>query len=202
MGLFSGIGGAITALNPVGAIGTIGAGLLGGGLDYLGAQQQNASARQQADEQMAFQERMSDTAHQREVEDLKKAGLNPVLSANAGASTPTGAAAPVVNEMSGVADKLSGIPGNLMSLATSAQSIRESESRANLNDEQAKNIQGGWATKVGGTRLFKSIGDMITEMFKGARTSAQNIRSDMEKWKNKDNGWTPLKGDWQIKEGF
>lgn len=68
------------------------AGVLTGGLGVIGTHMTNQSNSAQAERQMDFQREMSNTAHQREVEDLRKAGLNPILSAlGSGASTPAGA---------------------------------------------------------------------------------------------------------------
>lgn len=110
------------------AIGAIGSSLLGGVFGSSGAKKQNAMQMAMADKQMDFQERMSNTAHQREVADLKAAGLNPILSAKlGGASSPAGSMPNIVNEMA--------------PLENSARAMGEKLYNYNVQREQVSNMK-------------------------------------------------------------
>lgn len=67
---------------------------------YLGQKDANKQNREMAREQMAFQERMSNTSWQRAVKDMQAAGINPAVAySRGGASSPAGAMATMENEV-------------------------------------------------------------------------------------------------------
>uniref|UniRef100_UPI0040480B8A hypothetical protein n=1 Tax=Shewanella sp. TaxID=50422 RepID=UPI0040480B8A len=111
--------------NPYLAAATVAAPIVGGLL-------RNRSAKQQASQQMAFQERMSNTAYQRGMEDMRKAGLNPILAGKlGGASSPSGASAPIEN-----------IFGQVPQSISSAAQMQQTQSNVALQDTQMSiNVQ-------------------------------------------------------------
>jgi len=83
-------------------------GIAMGAASLLGGSMANSARSREASRNRRFQESMSSTARQREVEDLEKAGLNRVLAAGSqGASTPTGSMAAQENVMEGASQAFS-----------------------------------------------------------------------------------------------
>nr|QJB20782.1 MAG: DNA pilot protein [Microvirus sp.] len=116
------------------AAGMVGSALIGSFLNREGQQEANATNIGLAREQMGFQERMSSSAYQRGVNDMKSAGLNPMLAySQGGASTPSGQTASVENVYGDTGNYLSAATSSALDARRLRKEIDATDSQVSLN---------------------------------------------------------------------
>lgn len=145
---------------------------------YSGQKKANQTNIQLGREQMAFQERMSNTAVQRRMQDLLAAGINPVFAAKHDASTPMGALPKVDNAAAAGINAANATAATGLALKRQRQELKNMEATRQLTMAQAGKIPteiAALGAQIGLTEQQTKLAQASTDLAKGNTIVAKEM---------------------------
>ncbi len=129
----------------------------------------SSASKAEASRNRKFQEDMSRTAHQREVKDLRAAGLNPILSAGGGgASTPSGA----MGTISDIGQAVTGGVNTAIANRAMQANVRSTTATAETKEVDAKMAKDMFKFYNSNSALKKSV-------LSGMLSRVSNVRGEI-----------------------
>jgi len=150
----------LLAAAGIGAAGSIIGGMMTNSANKEMNEANNAANMQMSAENRAWQERMSNTAHQREVSDLKLAGLNPVLTATGGSGASTGSGSMATMNANRVEDVLGKGVSSALQVANLQKDLEMADSQKALNASAVQTQQS--QQEVNAASAMKTRNENIT----------------------------------------
>jgi E3 ubiquitin-protein ligase DOA10 len=174
-----------------GAVGSAAGGFLGQAWGQHAANKTNISINdsrnalnwQMFKDAQKFNESQANTAHQRQVDDLRKAGLNPILSVNSGA--PSASIAPGSAEGTTVGNVMEGAASTALGAYRAKLENKRTKKDIKVGDSQAKKNEAESALAEAAKRERNAAE-------KNIRTQQEQAKLQLDFWKNNPNAFKAL----------
>lgn len=128
-----------------------------------------------------YQKEFAKNAHQWEVEDLKKSGLNPILSAGGSGASASGGGSAGTGSMglTDIANSAAGIVKTISDINLQSNTEDLQKSQQQLNEVNATNAaaEGGWINKKAQAEISEAYSRMAVNSAKKEQTKEETTRT-------------------------